>query len=123
MNEMRNVMVRAWEIAKEAAAKFGGSAKEYIAGALRMAWKEAKAPKYVTLELRAPNRKSKTWVAAIVGTHPVFKFERKFINPDVYGEHTWTLKDGIYDVCENGKRYFIRVANGDWGRIDARDVA
>ena len=88
---MRNVMVRAWEIAKEASAKFGGSAKEYIAEALRMAWKEAKAPKYVTLELRAPNRKSKTWVAKIVGKHPVFKFERKFINPDVYGEYTWTV--------------------------------
>lgn len=120
---MRNVMVRAWEIAKKAAVKFGGSAKEYIAGALRMAWKEVKAPKYATLELRAPNRKSKTWVAAIVGTHPVFKFERKFINPDVYGEYTWTLEDGIYDVCENGRRYFIRVANGDYKRIESSEIA
>lgn len=39
---MKNVMVRAWEIAKEAAVKFGGKVKEYFAQALSMAWAEAK---------------------------------------------------------------------------------
>lgn len=39
---MKNVMVRAWEIAKEAVAKFGGKVKEYFAQALAMAWKEVK---------------------------------------------------------------------------------
>lgn len=35
-------MTRAWEIAKNAAKKFGGKAIEYIASALKMAWKMAK---------------------------------------------------------------------------------
>lgn len=39
---MKNVMVRAWEIAKAAVAKFGGKVKEYFAQALAMAWKEVK---------------------------------------------------------------------------------
>lgn len=37
-----NIMVNAWKIAKNAAKKFGGKAIEYIAGALKMAWKMAK---------------------------------------------------------------------------------
>lgn len=39
---MTNVMSRAWEIAKEAVTKFGGSSKEYFAEALKMAWAEKK---------------------------------------------------------------------------------
>lgn len=39
---MRNVMIRAWEIAREGAEKFGGKAVEYIAAALKMAWAEIK---------------------------------------------------------------------------------
>lgn len=39
---MKNVMVRAWEIAKQGAKKFGGKVKEYFAAALKLAWKEAK---------------------------------------------------------------------------------
>lgn len=40
---MKNIMKKAWTIAKNAAAKFGGRAIEYIAMALRNAWKEAKS--------------------------------------------------------------------------------
>ncbi|PWA05486.1 hypothetical protein DCC39_18035 [Pueribacillus theae] len=39
---MRNVMKRAWEMAKEGAKKFGGKAIEYIAESLKLAWKEVK---------------------------------------------------------------------------------
>lgn len=35
---MKNVMSKAWEIAKEGAKKFGGKVKEYFSEALRMAW-------------------------------------------------------------------------------------
>lgn len=34
----KELMKNAWEIAKEAAKKFGGKAIEYIAGAMKMAW-------------------------------------------------------------------------------------
>lgn len=39
----RNIMTRAWEIARSAFIKFGGRVREYISIALRMAWAEAKA--------------------------------------------------------------------------------
>ncbi|QGG51623.1 hypothetical protein [Lysinibacillus pakistanensis] len=39
---MMNVMKRAWEIAKEGAAKFGGSVKSYFSTSLKMAWAEMK---------------------------------------------------------------------------------
>ena len=39
----KELMKNAWEIAKEAAKKFGGKAIEYIAGAMKMAWAVAKA--------------------------------------------------------------------------------
>lgn len=39
---MKEVMCKAWEIAKNAAKKFGGKAIEYIGGTLKMAWEMAK---------------------------------------------------------------------------------
>lgn len=39
---MKNVMVRAWEIAKEAVIKFGGNVKEYFSESLKQAWSEFK---------------------------------------------------------------------------------
>ncbi|QQZ64493.1 hypothetical protein JI735_34195 (plasmid) [Paenibacillus sonchi] len=39
---MKEVMVRAWEIARGAVVRFGGKVKEYFAQALAMAWKEVK---------------------------------------------------------------------------------
>lgn len=116
---MKNVMVRAWEIAKAAVVKFGGKVREYFAAALKMAWAEAKAPKSVLIELSVNNRKGKTWVARIIGKHQVYKFERSFVSSsyDQTGESVWRLENGVYEVCEVGKRYFIRVNNGDWSRI------
>lgn len=38
----KKVMTRAWEIVKQAIATFGGKARQYMSGALRMAWKEIK---------------------------------------------------------------------------------
>lgn len=39
---MKEVMCKAWKIARNAAKKFGGKAIEYIGGALKMAWAMAK---------------------------------------------------------------------------------
>lgn len=44
---MKKVMVRAWEIAKEAVIKFGGNVKEFFRQALIIAWAEVKAPKLI----------------------------------------------------------------------------
>lgn len=49
---MKNIMKRAWEIAREGFIKFGGKVKEYFAEALKLAWAEAKQPavKEVTVQ-------------------------------------------------------------------------
>ncbi|WP_201319121.1 hypothetical protein [Paenibacillus sp. EPM92] len=39
---MKNVMTRAWEIARAAVVKYGGKIREYLAAALRQAWSEVK---------------------------------------------------------------------------------
>lgn len=49
--KMKNVMTRAWEIAKEGVAKFGGKVKEYFAQALVLAWAEIKRGVAKVLEI------------------------------------------------------------------------
>lgn len=41
--KMKMVMSKAWNIASEGARRFGGSSKEYIAAALKEAWKAIRA--------------------------------------------------------------------------------
>lgn len=56
---MQNVMTLAWEIARKGQKKFGGKVKEYIAEALRQAWrivKNAMTPnKFGFVELQRKN--------------------------------------------------------------------
>lgn len=47
---MKRVMIRAWEIVKEAVEKFGGKCMEYMSKALKIAWKEEKEMKLVELK-------------------------------------------------------------------------
>ena len=42
MTKAARAMRRAWEIVRLAIATFGGNARQYMAEALRMAWKEIK---------------------------------------------------------------------------------
>ena len=39
---MKNIMKRAWEIAKNGKSQFGGSSREYLSSALKIAWRERK---------------------------------------------------------------------------------
>lgn len=60
----KELMTNAWEIAKNAAKKFGGKAIEYIAGAMKMAWTAIKdndtsLAKFQAVE--AKMRKSGKW--------------------------------------------------------------
>jgi hypothetical protein len=124
---MKNVMSRAWEIAKEGADIYGGKVREYFATALRLAWKEIKnpAPIKARFELKNDTRKTRTWIAAITGTHPVYKYDRTFLNPDAideYDDKIFLLADGYYDVHNGSKRRYIEVANGEITTIDARDI-
>lgn len=57
MANLKNIMTRAWEIAKEAVANFGGKAVEYIAEAMKMAWEEVKVVRYSIEDLIAMGAK------------------------------------------------------------------
>lgn len=124
--DMKNVMVRAWEIAREGAARFGGKAVEYIAVALKMAWAEVKkGSKKVTVRTTMGSKHHKSWVARIVGTHVRWGLDREFV--DAVEENDWDGKvfelcDGIYEVCNAGDREFIKVENGAIEYIEIEEV-
>lgn len=120
---MKNVMKRAWEIAREGFIKFGGKVVEYFAEALKLAWLEVKSAN-PEIKISTGSRKHKTWIAKIVGPHAKFKLDRVFM--EAVREEGWTgkvyeLEDGIYEVC-NGERYFIEVANKQINTISKQDV-
>jgi len=122
---MKNVMVRAWEIARAAVIKFGGKVREYLAAALRQVWLEVKTPAKVEWELPADTRKFRTWMARITGIHPVYKLERKFINQDgvdQYGDKLFYLANGVYEANDGRRRKFIHVTNGSYRIIEQADV-
>lgn len=124
---MENVMVRAWRIAELAAMKFGGKASQYIAGSLKQAWAEKKVldRPVVEWELPADTRKTRTWLAAITGTHPVYKLQRSFLSEDStneYGEKVFRLRDGFYEANNGKRRVFIRVSNGDFSIVEQYEV-
>ena len=125
---MKNIMKRAWEIARQGQEKFGGKVSEYIAEALKMAWAESRQPKNVTIKVRHQPSGGKEWVAEIVGRHPRFNFDRKFLRPVARnwsssgktGTTTFLLEEGkVYEVNEPWKgRYFIAIENGEVIDID-----
>lgn len=118
----------AWTIAKEGAAKFGGSSKEYFAESLKLAYKlqggitVTKKHKTFTLELTG-NKKFKPWAAKIVGKDEKFGFERKFLNADEKDGNNleFWLFDGVYEYT-GSRRTFIVVKNGEAIQIEKEDV-
>ncbi|EIT85926.1 hypothetical protein A374_08824 [Fictibacillus macauensis ZFHKF-1] len=122
---MKNVMVRAWAIAKEAVNKFGGKVKEYFAQALAMAWAESKkVSRKVSIEITGDSRKCRTWVAQIVGKHPKFVLDRKFLTPDEfdqYDDKVFWVNDGAYELYDGKRRYFLIIENGEYTRTEQRD--
>lgn len=122
---MKNVMTKAWEIAREGQEKYGGKVKEYFAEALKMAWAIVKAAKeVVTIKTTSGSKKHKSWVAKITGTHPKWKLNREFVDAveENMMEKFFELKVGIYEVCNAGDREFIKVGNGEIEYIEYTDV-
>lgn len=118
----------AWMIAKEGAAKFGGSSKEYFALSLKIAYTlqggitVTKKRKIFTLELTG-NKKFKPWVAKIVGKDEDFGFDRKFMNADEKNGSNleFWLFDGVYEYT-GSRRTFIVVKDGEATQIEKEDV-
>lgn len=124
-----NVMKMAWGIAKEGQSKFGGNVKEYFAASLKLAWKIKKGEvvmhinKKVKVITSSGSRNHKSWVAEIVGTHPKWKFDRKFVNPsDDSWDKTFMLGNGVYNVCDGGTQSFIKVENGNKIELSVDEV-
>lgn len=122
---MKNVMVRAWEIAKGAVNKFGGSTREYFAQALSMAWKESRKPQTVEFRTTTGSNKHKSWVAAITGVGGKYKFVREFINnfKNTGTDHVYNLVDGFYHVSTAAQKFYIQVSNGDWDYVEEYEIA
>lgn len=120
-----NVMKKAWEIARAAVVRFGGNVKEYFAEALKQAWAEARKPKKVAFDLPAGNKNTRTWVAAITGTHPVYKLSRNFLNEDYldqYGDKIYVLGNGAYEFNDGRRRNFFIVFNGEYRIVTQNEV-
>lgn len=92
---MKEVMCKAWKIAKKAAKKFGGKAIEYIGGALKMAWEMAKGlteKQVKALESKGYNR----WTTD-GGEHDrlylnIYKHDGMFHYGKWNGEEVWTAE-------------------------------
>ena len=121
---LKNVMRRAWEIARKGQENYGGKVSEYLSKALKIAWAEIKTNKEVTITTTSGSRRHKSWVAEITGTHPRWKLNREFVEADneSWMEKTFTLVDGIYEVCNAGDREFIEIVNGVVESIEYSEV-
>lgn len=127
MEIMKNIMKNAWEIARKGQKQFGGKVSEYLSEAMKIAWKEARAPKAVEVETDYGSRKNKSWVAKINGNDNQWGFNREFLKAS--GEHdngfgglVFTLVDGLYEICDGGDREFAVVENGNLNYVDADEI-
>lgn len=121
-------MKKAWEIAKQGVAKFGGKVSEYISEALKIAWATLKSesgsigPK--TSEIRFPYCK-KHWVAKITGADPKYKLARTFLESEEDGNDIVyrNLTDGYYQVSRFGKKGdYVKIENGVIQNVSEQEV-
>lgn len=89
-----NVMVRAWEIAREGQNKFGGKVKEYFAQALKMAWAEKKNQGKEVVAL-------KTW----------------FINKNFSHHEAYALKVSDFQIIKETAKAYRLKAVSDYGNL------
>lgn len=106
---MKEIMSKAWEIAKNGAAQFGGKVREYFGIALKMAWAAAKAPKSLLdrieeLETLGFKRWQKNGM------------DRMYINADKLG-----LELGYYKTGNVSWAHFCgeHISNAEGRRLDA----
>lgn len=73
----------------------------------------------------ATSRAKRAWVAEVVGTHPIYKLNRKFIDEDDngIGWKAWNLEENkIYCVCETKEQYFVTLKNGELNELTKKEV-
>lgn len=88
---MKNVMARAWEIARAAAKKYGGRPVEYMrGGAVKGAWQEEKVDPIVPPKT-LPFIKYKVWAGQTAHTALYFALEHAFDNWAMISGESWIL--------------------------------
>lgn len=70
---MKQIMARAWELARQGVTKFGGKVREYFAVSLSIAWKESKT---VTIQLKGTEKQVK-WAMDIINCIEAVKPQMK----------------------------------------------
>lgn len=111
------IFVKAWELAKFGAKRFGGSSKDYFAASLKIIY--ARTRLYI-LDIQT-SRNRPAWCARIKGLSERFGLEREFLGE--YGSGYWELKDGIYDYGRGkGDNNYIVITNGKTKKVYMDDV-
>ena len=74
------------------------------------------------------SKRQGAWVAEIVGTHPTYKLDRKFIyaNEDDGSFKTWEIKENvIYCICPSTKykdQYFVKLENNELNEYTQAEI-
>lgn len=109
----------AWTVAKQGAAKFGGSSKDYFAESLKMVYATIKSN--MTYAMQVGNVRS-AWVAKITGKDAKFGYARQFVYNRRYNGSVARLNSGLYQIDINGRRSFVEVANGDINTLSEAEM-
>ncbi|WP_243096374.1 hypothetical protein [Streptococcus dysgalactiae] len=74
------------------------------------------------------SKRQGVWVAEIVGTHPTYKLDRKFIEADEDDGYlkTWEIEEGkVYCICPSTKykdQYFVKLEKGTINELTKKEV-
>jgi Streptococcus thermophilus bacteriophage Gp111 protein len=120
----KQIMIRAWELAREGVAAFGGRVRQYLAAALRMAWAEGRAIA-TTAAVKARkffdvfnNRRYGTpWgaVVALAGGKPEYDFRGTYTGNGRNGDAgEVVIECRVGDVVAIGQRDGRGANRNDW---------
>lgn len=112
----KQVMIKAWEIAKEGVKKFGGKVKEYFAEALKLAWTIVKN------EIGAVGKIgviTKEWTTT-KGSKVVFEYQtaKEEIYTDLFEQEKTRIVKGLFPVklTVNGNEFDTRNLTRTYGK-------
>lgn len=121
---MKQVMVKAWELAKNGVKKFGGNVKQYFASALAIAWKELKTMSQAIGKIEFPYCK-KYEVCAVASVDSDGYVNQDKIKPSkVENTISYTdLEDGFYGISRFGEDHkYVQIKNGENTDVTVDDM-
>lgn len=85
--------------------------------------KNSNEPLYI--EILEGSRKHKSYIAEVVGDHPIYKIERKFISEqheNLRIKYAYLENGKVYEIQEAGDREYVKVENGQMVEISKDEV-